>query len=299
MNSPISTKQSSQSSKPYARLWRSLLSSRTGMFGSIIVLAIIFVAIFAPFLAPADPNRQQIMETLRGPSWTDQESSFLFGTDYLGRDILSRIIYGSRVSLIVGLSAVFIAGAIGTILGTLAGFKGGWLDTLIMRLADFQLSLPFIVLAIAVLGVLGPSLRNVVLVLGFTGWVTYARIVRSEVLTIKESDYVTAAYSIGSDGIRIMWRHILPNIAAPIIVISSLEVARMIISEAALSFLGLGVPANTPSWGGMVSDGRSYLQNAWWISTFPGLAIVVTVLGINLFGDWLRDALDPRLRGKD
>lgn len=287
-----------QAGSRFARVRRSLLGSRTGLFGTVIVILTIVTALFAPYLAPVDPNKQDIMRTLNPPVWLDADSTAILGTDYLGRDILSRIIYGARVSLTVGLSAVAIAGVIGSGLGILAGFRGGWIDAVIMRLADFQLSVPFIVLAIAVLGILGPSLRNIIIVLGVTGWVTYARVVRSEVLAVRQDDYVTAARSSGSSDARIMLRHILPNVAAPIIVISSLEVARMIISEAALSFLGLGVPPTTPSWGGMVADGRNYIQANWWIATFPGLAIVITVLGINLFGDWLRDVLDPRLRGR-
>jgi peptide/nickel transport system permease protein len=283
----------------WARLQSSLLRSRTGVFGTVIVILVIVTAIFAPYLAPADPNQQNIMETLQPPSWLDPDSDALLGTDYLGRDILSRIIYGARVSLIIGVSAVAIAGVLGATLGILAGFRGGWADAVIMRVADFQLAVPFIVLAIAVLGILGPSLRNIIIVLGVTGWVVYARVVRSEVLAVREMDYVTSARALGSSDGRIMVRHVLPNVAAPMIVISSLEVARMIISEAALSFLGLGVPPTTPSWGGMVADGRNYLQANWWIATFPGLAIVITVLGINLFGDWLRDALDPRMRGRE
>lgn len=283
----------------FARVRHGLLTSRTGLFGTIIVLVVVVAAIFAPYLAPVDPNQQRILDTLQPPIWLESSSNAILGTDYLGRDILSRIIYGARVSLTVGLTAVAIAGMIGAVLGILAGFRGGWTDSVIMRFADFQLSVPFIVLAIAVLGILGPSLRNIIIVLGITGWVTYARIIRSEVLAVREFDYITAARAIGSSDGRIMVRHVLPNVAAPMIVISSLEVARMIISEAALSFLGLGVPATTPSWGGMVSDGRNYIQANWWIATFPGLAIVLTVLGINLFGDWLRDTLDPRQRSRN
>jgi peptide/nickel transport system permease protein len=195
--------------------------------------------------------------------------------------------------LLIGVTAVTIAGAIGTTLGLISGFKRGWLGGAIMRLADFQLSVPFLVLAIALVGALGPSLLNLIVVLGITGWVPYARVVRSEVLSLREREFVLAARLVGASDWRIMLTHIRPNITASVVVLASLEVARMMLSEASLSFVGLGVPPPTPSWGGMVADGRNYLQSAWWLSTLPGVAIAVTVLGVNLLGDRLRDVLDP------
>lgn len=221
----------------------------------------------------------------------------MLGTDNLGRDILSRTIYGARVSLVVGVAAALLAGSIGVLLGLLAGYLGGWCDALVGRLADIQQAIPFLILAIAVAVILGPSLTNVVLVLAVTAWVNYFRVVRAEVLTVRESLLVDAARTLGASGPRIVLRHVLPNVSASIIVIASLMVANMIIFEASLSFLGLGVPPPTPTWGRMVYDGVQYVDSAWWLSLFPGLAIVLTVLAINLVGDWLRDALDPRLSG--
>lgn len=278
------------------RILSSLVASRTGIFGLVVVLIVALTAVFAPYLAPYDPNDQIITKTSSPPEWKLEKPAYFLGADHLGRDLLSRIIYGSRVSLIIGLSAVGLAGTIGSFLGLIAGFYGGRVDSLIMRLADLQLSIPFLILAIAVLGVLGPGLRNLVIVLGIAGWVTYGRVVRGEVLSVRERDYVLAARVLGTKKLQIAFRHVLPNVLPSVIVIASLEVARMIISEAALSFLGLGVQPPTPSWGSMVADGRNYIATAWWISTFPGIAIVITVLSINLLGDWLRDALDPRLR---
>ncbi len=278
------------------RLGAALLRSRTGLFGFATVLAVALVAVLAPAIAPFDPNDQQIVRALRPPVWLGGPPGALLGTDILGRDLFSRIVYGSQVSLIIGLSAVAVAGTVGSVLGLISGYSRGRASSVIMRLADFQLSVPFIILAIAVLGIIGSSLPNLIVVLGLTSWVSYARVVRGEVLSLREREFVTAARASGASDLRIVLQHISPNVTAPVIVLASLEVARMIISEAALSFLGLGVPANTPSWGGMVADGRNYLETAWWISLFPGLAIVITVLGINLFGDWLRDTLDPRLQ---
>jgi peptide/nickel transport system permease protein len=275
-----------------------LTASRGGAFGLLLVLGVVLLALLAPLIAPFDPTRQELSLALKPPVWLGGPPGLWLGADNLGRDIFSRIVYGSRVSLIIGLSAVAIGGTLGAALGMAAGYHGGWVETAIMRLADFQLSVPFIVLAIAVLGVLQPSLMNLVLVLGITGWVSYARVARSEVLSLREREFVLAARAVGATGPRIVLRHILPNVTASLVVIATLEVARMIISEAALSFLGLGVPPSTPSWGSMVADGRNYLETGWWIAAFPGLAIVLTVLGINLFGDWLRDSLDPRLRGR-
>ncbi len=217
------------------------------------------------------------------------------GTDTLGRDVLSRLLYGARISLIVGLSAVCISGVLGVSLGLLAGYYGGRLDDVLMRLGDIQLAFPILVLAIAVLAVLGASLGNVILVLGISGWVTYARIVRGETLSLKQREFVEAARAIGSPDGSIIWYHILPNILPPVTVVATFSVARVIIAEASLSFLGLGIPPPTPSWGAMLDEGRNYITTAWWLALFPGLAILFLVLGINLVGDWVRDVLDPRM----
>lgn len=273
------------------RFFTGLKKSKSAQFGLFVIVVFMMMAIFAPIFSPYNPNSQDISQRLLPPNHTH-----IFGTDQLGRDVLSRVIFGSRISLIVGFSAVFISGLIGITLGMISGFYRNIIDTMIMRLADIQLSMPFILLAIAIMAVLGPGLKNIILVLGITGWVIYARIVRGETLQVREMDFVQAAVSLGNKDINILLKHILPNILASSIVIATLEMARMIIMEAALSFLGLGIQPPTSSWGSMVADGRDYITNAWWLITFPGLAIMITVLGINLFGDWLRDSLDPKLR---
>lgn len=255
----------------------------------------IVTAVLAPLLAPYSPDAQDITRRFAPPLSAPDGQLLLLGADALGRDILSRIIFGSQISLIVGIGAVLVQGGLGVFLGLLAGYYPR-LDNVIMRVADVQLGVPFFVLALAVIAVLGPGLNNIILVLGVTGWVLYARVVRGEVLSIRRREYIEAARVIGSADARILVRHILPNVTSSIIVIATLEVARMIIAEASLSFLGLGVQPPTPTWGGMVADGRNYVAVAWWVSTFPGLAILLTVLGINLLGDWLRDTLDPNLR---
>jgi len=272
----------------------SLARNRVAALSAIVLFLIILAALTAQWIAPHDPTSQDITLRLHPPAWQSGGSwSNPLGTDSLGRDMLSRIIYGARISLLVGFSAVVIQGLIGVGLGLTAGYYGGRVDSIIMRITDIQYALPFIVLALAVMAVLGPSLRNVILVLGVTGWVYYARVVRAEVLSISRLEYVEAARAVGAPGSRIMLRHVLPNATASIIVIASLQVARMIISEASLSFLGMGIPPTVPSWGGMVADGRSYIATAWWVSAFAGLAIFLTVMTVNVVGDWLRDLLDP------
>jgi peptide/nickel transport system permease protein len=288
--------------RPWAeREWVVLLSRlvrrRTALFGLLVVAVTVFAAVFAPALSPFDPLDQDIAQRLKEPGWQDAQGRVHpLGTDHLGRDILARVIYGSRIALVVGLSAVLISGVLGMTIGLVAGYFGGRVDDFFMRLADVQLAFPFILLAIAVIGVLGPSLRNIIVVIGVSSWVVYARVVRGEVLSIREREFVQAAIALGSRDARILRRHVLPNAFTPWLVVATLDMARVIVIESALSFLGLGVQPPTPTWGGMLADGRVYLSTAWWLATFPGLAILITVLGINLFGDGLRDTLDPRLK---
>lgn len=269
------------------------------LLGGAILAVMTLMALGAPLLTAYDPTAIDITNRLRPPAWAaDGQPGHLLGTDHLGRDILSRLAFGARVSLTVGVSAVLIAGAIGITLGLLAGYFGRWADDLIMRLADFELAFPFILLAVAILAVLGPGLMKVILVLGITGWAQYCRLVRAQVLSLRETEFVEAARALGASTPRILLHHILPNTWAPVIVIASFSVAAVIIAEASLSFLGLGVPPTVASWGGMLAEGREYLQVAWWLVTFPGLALMLSVLSINVLGDRLRDVLDPRLRGR-
>jgi peptide/nickel transport system permease protein len=283
--------------REWVTLLRRLVRRRTALFGLLVVLAVMLAAVFAPLVSPFDPLEQDIGQRLREPGWQDEQGRVHpLGTDHLGRDILARIIFGSRIALVVGLAAVAISGVIGMLIGLVAGYFGGRTDDFLMRLADIQLAFPFILLAIAVIGVLGPSLRNIIIVIGVSSWVVYARVVRGEVLSIREREYVHAAVALGSRHWRVLLSHVLPNTFTPWLVVATLDMARVIVIESALSFLGLGVQPPTPTWGGMLADGRVYLSTAWWLATFPGLAILITVLGINLFGDGLRDTLDPRLK---
>jgi peptide/nickel transport system permease protein len=276
---------------------RALSGSRKAQFGLAIVALMILAAILSPLLAPHDPDLQSLGARLLPPlSYAPDGGLHLFGTDQLGRDMVSRLIYGARVSLLVGVSASLIAGTLGVLLGLVAGYFGGRTDDAIMRLSDVQLALPYILVAMAILAIVGNSLANITVVLAGTQWVTYARVVRSSVLSVKEQEYVLAARTLALSNTRIIARYILPNVFAPVIVIATFSVAQTIIAEAGLSFLGLGVPPSIPSWGGMLADGRTYLAVAWWLVTIPGLAISATVIGVNLFGDWLRDYLDPKLR---
>ncbi|MCA1647015.1 MAG: ABC transporter permease [Chloroflexi bacterium] len=268
-----------------------LLRSPEGLVGATLVLLMLLTAAFAGLIAPFDPNVQDLAQRLLPPL----TSLHPLGTDHLGRDIFSRILFGTRVALIVSVTAVLLSGAVGIAMGLVSGYFGTWIDDAVSWLVSVQLSFPFILLAIAVAAVLGGGLRNLIIVLALTGWVVYARVVRAEALSLRESDYVQAARALGASPSRILVRHILPNAFTPVIVIASFEMARMIVSEAALSFLGVGVEPSLPSWGAMLADGRTYLSSAWWVATFPGLAIAFTVLGANLLGDWLRGELDPRL----
>ena len=284
--------------REWRRAMQSMVASRWALMGMLILLVVTLVAIFGPSLAPFDPNRQNIMMRLLEPVSPGRgDLTYWLGSDHLGRDVLSRLLYGARVSLLVGISAIVVGGTIGTIAGLVSGYYGGWVDDVIMRLGDIQLAFPFILLAIMFLVVLGPGLVNMILVLGIGQWITYARIVRAQTLSLREKEYVEAARAMGDSTFSILFRTILPNIMAPLTVIASFNVAAVILSEAALSFLGLGVPHDVPTWGSMLSESRDHLlSNKWWLAVFPGLAIVFTVLAFNIIGDWLRDFLDPRLK---
>jgi peptide/nickel transport system permease protein len=272
-----------------------MLLKRIPKLPGIIIVLLLASALFSPWLAPHDPTAQSLMNALKPPVWESGGSwSYLLGTDALGRDVLSRIIYGSRISVIVGFAAVSVAALIGTVLGMVAGYFGGWFDAVIMRCTDTMLSLPYILVAIAIIGAIGPGLLNIILVMGLTQWVGYTRIVRFESMKLASAEFVDMAVISGSGRWRNLFVHILPNVLNSTMVLASLDVGKMIIFEAALSFLGLGIQPPTVTWGGLLADGRSFLSMGWWIATFPGVAIVLTVLAGNLIGDWLRDELDPR-----
>jgi peptide/nickel transport system permease protein len=282
----------------WKRAWRSLVRARWPLFALAVLALLVLAAVFGPLLTAHDPNRQDIIARLKPPFSSAHRGRIFFalGTDGLGRDVLARLLYGARVSLIVGLTAVAVGGVIGTLLGAVAGYAGGWVDDTLMRLADIQLAFPFILLAIIFMLVLGPGLLNLVLVLGIGQWVTYARIARGQTMLQREKEYVEAARALGQGSAGILFGGILPNILSPLIVIGSFNVASVILAEAALSFLGLGVPTTTPTWGGMLAESRDQLQAGhWWLAVFPGVAIMLTVLSFNLLGDWLRDLLDPRM----
>jgi peptide/nickel transport system permease protein len=269
-----------------------------GIVGLTLVALFVLAATLAPLIEPRDPLAQDIAVRLKGPGFFDPRTGMRFwlGTDGLGRDILSRLIEGARVSLLVGVGGASLSAVLGIFLGLSAGYAGGWWDTLVMRVVDVWQAVPFTVMAIAVAVILGPSLQNVILVLGISSWVNYARVVRGETMAQRNGQIVVAARVLGATHLRIALRHVLPQVSASIIVLSSLLVASMILFEASLSFLGLGVQPPTPSWGNMVLDGVDPIRVAWWVSFFPGLAILLAAMGINLLGDWLRDALDPRTR---
>ena len=280
------------------RAVRVMVEARWPVLAVIILLATAIAAAFGPALAPFDPNRQNLVLRLADPMSSGPDGSvFWLGSDVLGRDVLTRLLYGARVSLLVGIAAIGVGGTIGIVAGLLSGYFGGWVDDLIMRLGDIQLAFPFILLAIMFLVVLGSGIWNLILVLGVGQWVTYARIVRADTLSLREKEFVEAARALGDGTTSIIFRTILPNILGPLTVIASFNVASVILSEAALSFLGLGVPPSVPTWGSMLAESRdTLLANKWWLAVFPGVAIVLTVLSFNILGDWLRDFLDPRLR---
>jgi peptide/nickel transport system permease protein len=278
------------------RLWRKFLRNPIGLVGGVVLLTVLIGAVFAEYVAPHEPNRQRLIARFKPPFWVEGGSlTYPLGTDNVGRDIWSRIIHGSRISLIVGVCAVGVSMLIGVTLGLISGFWGGRIDSIIMALVDIMLAFPQLILAFAMVAVLGPGIGNIILVLGITGWERYARVVRAEVLALREREFVQAARAIGVSNLKIAFGHIMPNTFSSVIVMATLQTAQAILAEAALSFLGLGTGRNYPSWGQMISLGRDYISIAWWLSTFPGLAILLTVLAINLVGDRIRDVLDPRV----
>jgi len=273
------------------QVWRRFKHNRLAVAGGIVVGFLFIVAIFAPILAPYDPNAINVHHILEPPSLAHP-----FGTDELGRDILSRVVYGSRISLAVGFVAVGISTVVGVILGAFAGYYGGWVDRIIMRFVDIMLSIPTFFLLLAVIAFLEPSIWNIMIVIGFTSWMGVARLVRAEFLSLKEREFVLAARATGASDMRIIFRHILPNSLAPVLVSTILGIASAILVESALSFLGIGVQPPTPSWGNMLTAGKDNIEIAWWMSVFPGVAILITVLAYNLLGEGIRDAIDPRMK---
>jgi len=278
--------------------WRRFTRHRLALIGLVIILSVIVAAVLAAQISPHSPYAQQLSLRLKPPGFVDPRTgqTMWLGTDYLGRDILSRLVYGSRISLTVAIPATIGATILGLWLGLLAGFYQGWIESVVMRIADLQLAFPFIVLALSIVALLGPSLENIIIVFAITSWPRFARTVRASVLSLREREFVEAARGLGARDVRVLTRHIVPNLMSPLLVLASFEVARMIILEASLGFLGLGVQPPTPTWGNMLADGRDYVSSAWWITAFPGVAIMVTAAGVNFLGDGLRDVFDPALR---
>jgi len=278
---------------PLRRVWR----FKWGLAAAAVLLVIVASAVFAPWIAPYSPVTVDIQHRLGPPAWMERgASTHLLGTDQVGRDLLSRMIYGGRVSLVIGTAAVLVSSVIGVLLGLGAGYFAGRVDWTIMTLVNVMLTFPFVLLALAVIAVLGPSLVNMIIVLGVADWPLYARVIRAETMALREREFVLAGRALGMSHVRIVFRQILPNLVSVIVVIATLQVARVIILESFLSFLGLGVQPPTPAWGNMLGEGRVYMLNSWWIATFPGLAIFVTTLAINLLGNALRDWLDPHMK---
>ena len=282
-----------------SRLWRGIAAARRYPLLSLAVLLFVLImpAVFADFVAPHDPYKGNILERLQPPAWLEGGSwDHPLGTDKIGRDVLSRIIYGARITLTDAGVSIICGGIVGITLGLLAGYFGGWWDHVIMRLVDIKISIPSLMLALILAAALGPSFLTVIIVVALTLWTRYARLIRGETLRLRNQDFVSRAKVSGASTARIVTRHLLPNVVNTIIVLATLEVGVVIILEASLSFLGAGIPPPNPAWGLMVADGRALVINAWWVSFFPGLAILLTVLSMNLLGDWLRDKLDPKLR---
>ena len=287
-------------SRRAGRLRRGIGRNGRVVVGLLILAAALVTALFAPVLAPHDPFEQDLSQAHRPPAWLDDGlPEHLLGTDYIGRDVLSRVIYGSRVSLLVGMGGVLIASLLGITLGLLSGYLGGWTDAAIMRVVDVVLAVPYILFVVFLASMVGSSLLNVIAIFGVTDFPLFTRAVRGEVMVLRESQFVEAAESIGAGRWRILRRHLLPNIIGTVVTIATFELAAMVLWEAGLGFLGLSVPPIIPSWGNMMAEGRSYLRTSWWLPTFPGLAVMLLSLGINVTGDWVRFTLDPRSRGRE
>ncbi|OGB84878.1 MAG: peptide ABC transporter permease [Burkholderiales bacterium RIFOXYD2_FULL_59_8] len=284
------------SESPLRLSWRRFTQNRFAMAASAVVLLFLLMAIFAPWIAPQDPNDSDLLRRLQAPVWMEGgEWAYPLGCDALGRDLLSRIIFGSRVSIFIGAAVIFIATAVGVVAGLLSGYLRGWVDTVISRVVDILLAFPYLLFAIGLMAMMGPGLQNIILALAYKEWVIPCRLVRGETMALREVEYIEAARAVGASKFYIMAREILPNILSSVIVVSTLRMAHVIILEASLSFLGIGVQPPTASWGSLVADGRSFIWDAWWISTFSGVAILLLVLAINVASQGLRDAFDPRL----
>lgn len=282
---------------PFRRSLRTFLRNRFAVGAVAVVVMFVLMAIFAPWIAPHDPNETDLLLRLQPPAWMEGgDWSYLLGCDALGRDLLSRIIYGSRVSIFIGVAVIVIATGVGIVAGLLAGYFRGWTDTIISRVVDILLAFPYLLFAIGLMAMMGPGLENIILALAYKEWVIPCRLVRGDTLALREVEYIEAARAVGASPWYIMRREILPNILSPVIVVSTIRMAHVIILEASLSFLGIGVQPPTASWGSLVADGRSFIMDAWWVSTFSGCAILALVLAINVASQGLRDAFDPRLQ---
>ena len=296
VNQTLERQKINRNNTIWSKVLRSLRKSPTGMLGFILLTMMILIAVFAPFLETYDPTANNLEAVMVPPAWCDGGSTaHLLGTDYIGRDIFSQIIDGSRVSILVGLLAVAFSGTIGIVIGLISGYFGGIIDAIIMRIVDAFRTIPTILMNLVIAMVLGPGIFTVIFAIGMTTWTMYARIIRGEVLSVRQREYVQSARAIGSKNKRIIFTDVMPNVMSTFIVTCTSNIAQAIITESSLSFLGLGITYPTITWGSILSAGRDYVATAWWISTFPGIAICITCLGIMFFGDWLRDFLDPRI----
>jgi ABC-type dipeptide/oligopeptide/nickel transport system permease subunit len=280
-------------------LAKEIWQDKAGFAGIVLIIMLLFMAFAAPLLAPHDPSAQDLRARLSPPAWTQKGSmNHILGTDHLGRDVLSRVIYGSRVSLLVGAAVVFLAGTFGVLMGLFAGYLGGRFDNFVMRWIDTQVAFPGLLLALIILSVIGPSIFTVIVVLSFNGWMVYGRMTRGAVLAVRQTEYVEAAEIVGCHSWRVLYKHILPNLTSPLLTLAILEFARIVLAEAALSFLGLGIQPPATSWGLDVANGKNYIFRAWWLVTMPGAAISITVLAVNLLASWMRLISDPHEREK-